>query len=72
MCVLERMAFQEGPVSEGAMADIAGEGSLDPMCAHVDVKGTFLSEALAADRALERPDAGVYHHMLEQVVAEGE
>lgn len=54
------------------MTDAAGKGALHAMRPHVNVEGTLLREALAADGALERSHARVHHHVLQQIVAQRE
>lgn len=68
--VLQRVALEEGAVGERAVAHVALEGALGAVRAHVHVQGALLREALAAHGALEGPDAGVHHHVFEEVVAQ--
>lgn len=42
--------------------------ALGPVCAHVDVQRALLGEALAANGALESADAGVGHHVFQEVI----
>jgi len=63
--------LKEGAVGETLGAETALE-ALGSMGAHVNVEGALLGEAFAADAALEGADARVGHHVLQQVVAEGE
>lgn len=65
------VSLEEGAVGEALGAEAALE-ALGSVGAHVDVEGALLSEALAADTALEGANARVGHHVLQQVVAEGE
>lgn len=70
--VLQCVALQQGAVREGPLADVALEGALGTVGAHVHVEGALLGETLAAHGALERAHARVHHHVLEEVVTQGE
>lgn len=70
--MLQGMALQQGAVREGPLANVALEGALGTVGAHVHVERAFLGETLAAHGALESPDASVHHHVFEEVVTQGE
>lgn len=70
--VLQGVAVQQGAVGECPVANIALEGALGTVGAHVHVEGAFLCEAFAAHGALEGPDASMHHHVFEEVVPQGE
>lgn len=72
MGVLQGMTLQQGAVGERPVANIALEGALGTVGAHVHVKGAFLREALAAHGALEGSDTSMNHHVFEEVVPQGE